>query len=295
VIGWSSGGLGRAFTFRLVSYLATDWACYNHDMFGLSKPKLPITLEQQQWVDKSFIRLAGLLGVHRLLQATVVLPTPEHFPDCSEGALQRMYYRVARAMEVEADNIDVTIFASEDDITRGLVPFSSGATSGAGGLYYHDVTARPHISINEAELKDPTALVAVLAHELGHIILLRPGLVEPNEPDMEPLNDLLTVFLGFGIFTANSAFRFQQYSNNESQGWSTRRLGYLSEELFGYALARFAFERGESKPAWTPFLSTNVAAYLKRSAAWLAAHPELRLFSESRVHSEPIYDSPLLD
>ena len=88
-------------------------------------------------------------------------------------------------------------------------------------------------------------LVAVLAHELGHVILLRPGLVDRKDPDMEPLNDLLTVFLGFGIFTANAAFRFEQHSDNRSQGWSARRTGYLSEQQFGYSLARFAYERGE--------------------------------------------------
>jgi hypothetical protein len=54
-------------------------------------------------------------------------------------------------------------------------------------------------------------LVATLAHELGHIILLRPGLIKRTKEDMEPLNDLLTIFLGFGIFTANAAFRFEQH------------------------------------------------------------------------------------
>jgi hypothetical protein len=133
--------------------------------------------------------------------------------------------------------------------------------------------------INEKQLKDPMALVATLAHELGHIILLRPGLVPRDEPDMEPMNDLLTVFLGFGIFTANSAFHFKQYTTDRAQGWSAGRSGYLSEELFGYALARLAFERREAKPAWRKYPSTNVSAYLKRSAAWLADRREPRLFN----------------
>jgi hypothetical protein len=190
-----------------------------------------------------------------------------------------MFHRIADQMQVNPAEIDVTLFASGDDLTRGLVPFYSDATSGAAGLYHHDPADRPHISINEAQLKDPMALVAVLAHEIGHIILLRPGLVDRNDPDMEPVNDLLTVFLGFGIFTANAAFRFEQHSDNTSQGWSARRLGYLSEEQLGYALARFARERGEGKPPWASFLSTNIATYMKRSAAWLAGQHEPRLFS----------------
>jgi hypothetical protein len=182
------------------------------------------------------------------------------------------------AMKGDPEDIDVTFFSSGFEVTRDLVPFFSGSNSGAGGLYFHDVTKRPHISINEAKMKDPTSLIAVLAHEIGHVILLRPGLVQRDEADMEPLNDLLMVFLGIGVFTANAAFQFQQFTNNQSQGWSTQRLGYLSEEILGYALARFAFERGEVKPQWASFLSTNVAAYFKRSAAWLATDNVARLF-----------------
>lgn len=252
-------------------------------MFGLTKPKLPVTPDQKLWIDDAFRRLAAILGAHRLLEATVVLPTPEHFPDAydrSEAALQCMFERIATQMQLNPADIDVQLFASADEVTRDLQPFQSSQTSGAAGLYHHDPTVRPHISINESKLKDPTALVAVLAHELGHVILLRPGLVDRDAPDMEPLNDLLTVFLGFGIFTANSAFHFEQHQDYEKQGWSARRIGYLSEHQFGYALARFAYERGEPKPKWAAFLSTNIASYLKRSAVWLADNNEPSLFSK---------------
>lgn len=250
-------------------------------MFGLTKPKLPITPEQRLRIDESFLRLAALLGAHRLLEAAVILPTPEHFPDPydrSEASLQRLFHRVATQMQVNPNDVDVTVFTSEDGLTRELVPFYSGRTSGAAGLYHHNPADATHISINEGELKDPARLLAVLSHELGHVILLRPGLIDRDDPYMEPLNDLLTVFLGFGIFTANAAFQFEQHSDNASQGWSARRLGYLSEKELGYALARFAYERRETRPAWTSFLSTNVASYMKRCAAWLASNYEQRLF-----------------
>jgi hypothetical protein len=251
-------------------------------MFGLTKPKLPISPDQQQWVDASMLRLASLLGADRMLGATVVMPTPEHFPDRydhSEASLYALFLRVCCAMQVDASEIDLTLFTSEDEVTSNLIPLHSGKSSGAGGLYRHDPSVRASIAVHESKLKDPIALVAVLAHELGHIILLRPGLVQLDEPDMEPLNDLLTVFLGMGIFTANSAFRFEQFSNDQTQGWSTQRLGYLSEELFGFALARFAYERQESKPAWASFLRPNIASYQKRSLAWLQDKNATRLFA----------------
>jgi hypothetical protein len=251
-------------------------------MFGLLKPKLPVSDEQQKWVDQSFVRLASLLGANRLLEAIVILPTPKHFPDpydCTEAELQQMFRRVAEAMNVDASQIDIELFSSEHDLSSSLIPFFSGKSSGAGGLYFHDGEERPIIAVNQAELKDPMALVAILAHEIGHIILLRPGFVGRDEPDMEPLNDLLTLFLGFGIFTANSAFRFAQYTTNDSQGWSSQRLGYLEEPVLGYALARFAYERHEEKPAWASFVKSNISPYMKRSLAWLLHHQQGRLLS----------------
>ena len=241
-------------------------------MFGLSKPRLPITEEQRLWVDKSFLRLAAMLGKDRMMEAPVFLPIPEHFPDPweeSEVGLGRMFERVAYLMEVDITGVDIELFDNEHEVTQNLVPFSSGKGSGAGGLYQS--RDRVRIGVSAAQLKNPLALVATLAHELGHVILLRPGLVSHEESDMEPLNDLLTVFLGFGVFNANSAFQFEQYTTNGSQGWSHRRLGYLSEELFGYALARFAYERGEAKPHWAKHLSTNISAYFRRSLAWMEA------------------------
>lgn len=255
-------------------------------MFGLTNPKLPLSLEDKDWVDNSFLKLATLLGSDRLLCATVVLPTSEHFPDPydhSETSLKTMFHRVARYMRVDPDGIDVSLFVSGNHLTSRLTPFYSGTSSGAAGLYHDNKSDRPHISVDESELKDPMALVAVLAHEIGHVILLGPGLVDHEHPEMEPLNDLLTVFLGFGIFTANAAFRFEQHSDYQSQGWSARRVGYLSEQHLGYALARFAFERSERKPAWKSFLSTNIAAYMRKSAAWLANGPRPLLLGERKL------------
>jgi len=211
-----------------------------------------------------------------------MLPDDRCFPDRydgSEEAFHLIFRRVAKAMQVDSEEIEVELFGTDDDPVRELLPYYSGTTKDAAGLYYHDPTKFARIEIHHEQLKDPLGLVATIAHELGHVILLRPGLVDGDEPKMEPLNDLLTVFLGFGVFTANSAFQFKQYGDHKRQGWSTSRLGYLSEELFGYALARFALERGEVKPAWANFLATNVAAYFKQSTAWMKEHRELRILS----------------
>ena len=67
-------------------------------MFSLFQPKLPLSPEQRQWIDQSFVRLGSILGAERLLNAPVVLPIREHFPDRydrSEESLDLLFRRVA--------------------------------------------------------------------------------------------------------------------------------------------------------------------------------------------------------
>src|ERR1700683_5603567 len=98
-------------------------------MFGLLKPKLPIDPEQQDWADRSFRRLGTLLGARRLLDATVVLPVQEHFPDPydrSEESLRRMVDRIATSMKVDPRQIDIALFDSGHELSRTLIPFFHG-------------------------------------------------------------------------------------------------------------------------------------------------------------------------
>jgi hypothetical protein len=240
-------------------------------MFGFSS-KLPVTEEERQWVDEGFSRLEKMLGRRRMLEAEVILPTAEWFPDLydkSQAAGKRLFQRVCTYMRVDRSDIEFQIFPDETEI----LPYWYGNSGGCAGFYSHDRTAdetRMLVAIRSTQLKDPLALVATMAHELGHVILLGGGLLKPTTPDHEPMTDLLTVSLGFGVFNANSAGRFKQHQDETRYGWSMQRLGYLPEEVYGYAMAKFATERGEENVDWAKHLSTNVRSYFKRSRSWLA-------------------------
>ena len=250
-------------------------------MFGLS-PKLPVSEEERHWVDEGFRRLEKMLGRRRMLEAEVILPTAEYFPDPydkSQAAGEKLFQRVCGYMRVERSRIDLHIFPDETDELGKTLPYWHGNSGGCAGFYSHDPSAdhqnagdesRMLVALRSTQLKDPLSLVATMAHELGHVILLGGGFMTPKTSDHEPMTDLLTVFLGLGIFNANSAARFQQHQEERLYGWSMQRLGYLPEEVFGYALAKFAAERGAEKDDWAKHLSTNVRVYYKRSRSWLA-------------------------
>lgn len=250
-------------------------------VFGFSA-KLPLSDDYRLWVDGGFSRLETMLGRKRMLDAQVVQPDAAHFPDPFDGtptAAQLMFNRICRYMQVEPSRIDLEIFADETEELREILPYWTHGPGGCAGMYTHDSDSngdmagderlRMTVAIRSTQLKDPHALVATMAHEVGHVILLGGGLLDNRTPDHEPLTDLLTVFLGFGIFNANASARFRQFQDERRQGWSMQRLGYLPEEAYGYALAKFCLERGEDRPDWVRHLSTNVRAYYKSSLKWL--------------------------
>jgi len=158
-------------------------------------------------------------------------------------------------------------------MTEALPMYHVRSTGPAGLHFGHSADEKPLIGVHQSLLKDPMMVVATVAHELGRVILLDGGHLSREVDDMEPMTDLLTVFLGLGIFTANACCRFKKFRSDHYEGWSMNRLGYLPEVVYGYALAVFARERGEDDPTWIAHLSTNVQSYFQRSAAWLEVLP----------------------
>lgn len=243
--------------------------------------KLPVTEEERLWVDEGFLRLEKMLGRRRLVDADLILPTPEYFPDSYEpttAGANTLFVRVCKYMRVDRSRIRLEVFPDETEELRSVLPYWRGASGGCAGFFSHDPTIADVpadeecmlVALRSTQLKGPLSLVATVAHELGHVILLGGGLISPRTPDHEPLTDLLTVFLGFGVFTSSTARRFKQFQDERKYGWSMHRLGYLPEEMYGYALAKFAEARGEEKPVWVKHLSANVRSYFKRSQSWLA-------------------------
>ena len=240
-------------------------------MFGL-RPRLPVTKEERQWVEEGFCRLHRMVGWSRTQNIPVVLPTDEFFPDrweASEAGVEAILRRACGYMKVPRCEVELTLIPDDSELLDLLPAYHHASNDPDGPYFGSDGREQPLIVVRRSLLKDPLLLVATLAHELGHVILMDRGRQVREAEDMEPLTDLATIYLGMGVFTANAVRRFRQYQEDTWQGWSMERLGCLPETVYGYALARFARDRGESRPAWTEYLSTNLKAWFQQSAAWL--------------------------
>ena len=79
-------------------------------------------------------------------------------------------------------------------------------------------------------MTDPLALVATFAHELAHYRTARFAEPPPGGWEVwEIATDLAAVYLGFGVFLANTRFQFGHFSDGHISGWRWRQQGYVSE------------------------------------------------------------------
>ena len=238
-------------------------------------PKCPVGEDERLWIEDSARWFIEEFGVETIRQAVTILPTEEFFPDFYAGReedVQSLFERVCSYMSVDAARLKLEFYSEEPrelSHTRLVAQkFSQEKPLG----FFEQHAAKLTIGILAAQLKDPMCLVATIAHELGHVVLLGEERVSSDEDDHEPLTDLFTVFRGLGIFSANSSFNFVQWTDTFAQGWEAQARGYLTEEMFGYALALYAFIRGEKNPSWAKHLAINVGAHFKSSCKYIAAN-----------------------
>lgn len=231
----------------------------------------PLTDEERQWLDRSFTWLRNEFGEERL-RRPMVLPTAAFFPDRYLGTaadVSVLFGRVCQYMEVDRDRVTLKLYQTPaaDVVAAGFDPtLNLGYALGV----YQNEGDRTLIWLEQTNLGDVEAVIATLAHELGHVHLLGDHRIDSSNPEHEPLTDLLTVFMGCGIFSANRALSETNWKAGQWSGWSISKSGYLSMAQYAYALALYARARGESPPSWGRYLRQDVQAMMQMELARLS-------------------------
>ncbi len=231
----------------------------------------PVVPAEQEWIEKSADFLLTSFGADRL-RAEVVLPTDDYFPGAYSGSradVRAVFAKLCAHMGVDPSGVDLEHEEQDEDALRlrDLIPMTFRDQGAAGHYQVRD--GRAVVTVQDKQAARPMELVATVAHELCHVRLLGEGRIPEDRKDGEPLTDLATVFFGLGIFSANSSFE-----HHRTEGYTTTsRLGYLTEPMWGYALAYYAWLRGEENPSWARHLDTNPRTYLKRGLRYLRSKP----------------------
>jgi hypothetical protein len=240
----------------------------------------PVADDRRQWIESSLDWCRTEFG-EEALHERIALPGPEFDPPGFTGTqeqAEQLLVRVAAVMGAASE--DVTVHLYESSAAELRKRHAVG--------HYRRVLGRTLIELDRLEAVRPAVFTAIIAHELAHARLLGEGRIDPGRTDGEHLTDLLTVFLGMGVFTANAAYVFPRAAS--ARGYSvlpvgdltdrmltgvanepSHRGGYMTEAEFGYALAYWATLRGDLAPSWARHLSGGVRDALIRGLRHLAA------------------------
>jgi HEAT repeat protein len=228
-------------------------------MFDWFKPRCPAATIEKVWAEKRMAWLAQVLGFSRMQTAEVILPTPEFFPDTYRGTeedAQALLDRVCGYMGAEPGRVELEFIGpQEGDAGEAVCTYA--------------VDPGEKLLVKRSDLADPSALVATLARGVGRSLLLGDRLISATAADHEQVAELLTVFLGLGLFGANSAVQEASRRMGRARSWALGSRSTLSEQQWSYALALFAWGRGEDSPAWAGLLRANVRGWFKQGLDYL--------------------------
>ncbi|GAA4390785.1 hypothetical protein GCM10023088_67120 [Actinomadura verrucosospora] len=258
----------------------------------------PVGVAQQAWIEASITWFVQEFGRDPVMRP-IVLPQPDLRATGYTGTPKQIDDVVARTCEqmgIDRSELTVELFDREDEDAT-----ARDGKRAVGHYYVED--GRAVIGLDVTEASDAAYLIAVIAHELCHVRLLGEERITTERKDHERLTDLLTVYFGFGVFSANAALRFGEATRgfsiqplgdldertlNAARNDGYSRLGYLTEPEFGYAMACYAWLRGETDPPWAARLDPGPRALLRQGLAYLSRSAMQGEFPTRRTGDVPV-------
>ena len=257
-------------------------------MLKFFKPKLrrrPVYLiepELRAWIYDSFRWALENFDAKFFWRDTqLVKPNDSFFPDRIENEIdlvEKIFSRVKQyAGMSEWKTRLVAQRPGADAKVAPTVAMANMPQTPAGTFSMSRLSGNAKITYDPRHVKEPEKLIATFAHELSHYLATDTRRTPPGgKRNWEFATDLLSVYLGFGIFACNSAYTFRQYMNFDSQGWETERIGYLSQEGLVYSLAVFCGLKEIDRKDVVPFLATGgLKSYFKKCAQDVACEADI--------------------
>jgi len=246
-------------------------------LLGLFRPRLPVEEEELEFLLATFKWLSATFGP--VAQAPLVVPTAEFFPCIAKkgwAPAVELFEDVRRAAdmadwpcELESGEGDRPFDAGNDHLIRhegGAAPCGTfRVAERKDGTTFAVITYNPDME------RDQTGLVATFAHELAHYLLATSPDPGPGGWELHELHtDIAAVYLGFGIFLANSARTFETFQGTTRAGWTSRLQGYLSEGALVTSIVIFQRLAEREPSAASPFLEDYLRTDLRRAERVLA-------------------------
>lgn len=192
-------------------------------MLSLFSAKPPVSEDEFQWLVACFAWLHRNLGEQGFIPLLARPDTPELLA-CETA--QDLFDAIRRLAGI--DHWHCRLEAGEE--RREVNHDTLGEFSESFALGTFSVEGNEPVIRYDPNLRNsPDALTATLAHELAHLMIANLGDPPGGEELHEHATDCAAVYLGFGVFLANSARSFEQFQDAGMHGWRSSTSGYLSE------------------------------------------------------------------
>ena len=247
---------------------------------------MEIDVESEDWLAEELAGVIGDCGAEAFLKADILVPETRHFPfvwQRDEAGVKVLAGRLMAHAGLGDYRAEVQLFFDEEvegnpalqpyglwqeRKHKGPAPFFLGVEGG---------TARFGCEVHN--LPSGESMVGLMGHEVAHLFRQVKGVCREDRDLEEYLTDVTTVYLGFGVFTANASHRYSSSGAQEGvmsvTQWSHNRLGYLPAASFCFLLACQVAARAQAGE------SDRIARHLEpnQRAYFLDAHREI---SENR-------------
>ncbi len=217
-------------------------------------------------------------GVDAWRRRPLILPTRDFFdvPETDgHAAALDWFEQVADWFGLDPAQFDLVAQDEAIDPVLGPLQIVADAPGDPAGTFSVGDGGRLAISYSRSLIARPMRLIATLAHELCHPLLLALPEEPPGGAEMEEFaTDLAVTFFGFGVFSSNAGAAVRQFSDEATGtvGWSMDALGYLSPAERAFALALFLLERPEDQRAVRGHLDDGALAYYAKAQKYLNAN-----------------------
>jgi len=212
-------------------------------MFWSNRKKCPGKSLDRIWIEKKLDWLnTNFINISK--QPTI-LPTKKYFKSNFQGEEKDAYLVLevlSTYFQINPSRIKLEFYSERShELGRGMITQRDGV--GSSGLFYSD-GYESSILIEEQQLRRPNSLIATIAHELSHYLIMDEKGYYFEEEENELLTDLTAIAYGFGIFLGNSKFKFQQWQSSDGWGgWSSSTQGYLPQQIIAYTMAEIESRR----------------------------------------------------
>lgn len=244
-------------------------------MFGLRKPRVPLTTFQRVDIELLMRRSIETVGIEVIREVEVPTTIEQLALDLSspQALLASADVEVRRRMKMTSIRLDLKIV---DGRELGYPStYHAAAAEGCSTI----------VSVADDTVADPLRTVAELAYQYSHHFWrMQP---DPRPLDTDPrTTNLLPVCFGLGVLVSDACLYDKQWSQAGWSGWSISRSGYYNAVELGYALALFARARGETDPPWSKNLRPDSRVTADQSWKHFEAHDESGgslLFDAARI------------